>query len=179
MRRSFLAGEFPKDPSRVLPRTGAADGAPGAGVSVPAPVLAQLLAAAREARERAHAPYSGFKVGSAVLSAGGMRYSGCNVENASYGLTCCAERAALFAAIAGGCQAFEAAENTAALHITHLAVIADTDTPVQPCGACRQVMIELAGPALIVIQANLRGATAVTTAAALLPGAFTLQEHKL
>lgn len=145
-------------------------------MSVPAPLLAELLAAAREARERAHAPYSGFKVGSAVASGSATLFRGCNVENASYGLTCCAERAALFTAIAAGCQGFDAAQPIApALQITHLAVMADTPAPVSPCGACRQVMMELGGPALIVIQANLRGDVAVTTAAALLPGAFTLQ----
>ena len=166
MRRTFVDGSFAKDPAG---RTDAS----GVSAQVPGPLLRELLAAAREARERAHAPYSGFKVGSAAASGAGTLYRGCNVENASYGLACCAERTALFAAIAAGCQAFNAARPLA-LQITHLAVIADTDTPVSPCGACRQVMIELGGPALIVIQANLRGDVAVTTAAALLPGAFRL-----
>jgi cytidine deaminase len=138
-------------------------------------LLRHLLVHAREARECAHAPYSGFKVGSAVLTVGGELFRGCNVENASYGLTCCAERAALFTAIAAGCQAFDGAQPGFSRRITHLAVVAATDGPVSPCGACRQVMIELGGPGLIVIQGNLRGEVAVTTADALLPGAFVLQ----
>jgi cytidine deaminase len=126
----------------------------------------RLLAEAREARERAYAPYSGFQVGCALLSRTGEVFRGCNVENASYGLCCCAERTALFTAMAAGCPrgAF-----------THLAVVADTAGPTSPCGACRQVMIELAGPDLIVIQGNLRGAVQVRTASQLLPGAFELQ----
>ena len=141
------------------------------GVAVQAALLKRLVKAAREAREHAHAPYSGFKVGSAVLTRGGGLYRGCNVENASYGLCCCAERAALFNAIAAGCQPPGSLQPAG---ITHLAVIADTAAPVSPCGACRQVMIELGGPGLIVIQANVRGEAAVTTAGALLPGAFAL-----
>jgi cytidine deaminase len=139
-------------------------------------LVTRLVTAAREARERAHAPYSGFKVGSALLTRSGELFTGCNVENASYGLCCCAERIALFAAIAAGCQPFAAAQPPVQIahQITHLAVIADTDAPVSPCGACRQVMIELGGPDLIVIQANMRGSVAATTAAALLPGAFAL-----
>jgi cytidine deaminase len=137
--------------------------------------LTALVAAAREARERAHAPYSGFKVGSAVMTAGGTLYQGCNVENASYGLCCCAERTALFTAVAAGCEPFAGGQPPSPGRITHLSVIADTHGPVSPCGACRQVMIELGGPGLIVIQANLRGELALTTAQALLPGAFVLQ----
>ena len=126
-----------------------------------------LIAAARTARERAYAPYSRFLVGAAVRTRDGRVFGGCNVENASYGLCNCAERTALFAAIASGCPAGE---------FKQLAVIADTETPVSPCGACRQVMLELGGPELVVIQANLRGTVTTTTAAALLPGAFTLDD---
>ena len=124
-----------------------------------------LIAAASAARDRAYAPYSGFKVGAVVLAKDGRVFAGCNVENASYGLCNCAERTALFCAVAAGCRPGE---------ITHLAVIGDCDTPIAPCGACRQVMIELGGPALIVIRANLRGDVVETTAANLLPDAFSL-----
>ena len=124
-----------------------------------------LIQAAREARERAYAPYSGFKVGAAALTKDGRVFGGCNVENASYGLCNCAERTALFAAVAAGCRPGD---------FTHLAVVADTPGPVSPCGACRQVMLEMGGPALIVLQANLRGNLAESTVAQLLPGGFTL-----
>jgi cytidine deaminase len=124
-----------------------------------------LIREAREARDRAYAPYSAFRVGAAVLTRTGRVFKGCNVENASYGLTVCAERVALFLAVADGCVRGD---------FTHLAVIADTDEPLAPCGACRQVMMELGGPELMVIQANLRGAVSQKTMAALLPGAFAL-----
>jgi cytidine deaminase len=124
-----------------------------------------LIHAARAARELAYAPYSGFKVGAAALTKDGRVFVGCNVENASYGLCNCAERTALFAAVAAGCRPGE---------FTHLAVVADTPGPVSPCGACRQVMLEMGGPSLIVLQANLRGSLAKTTVAQLLPGGFTL-----
>jgi cytidine deaminase len=126
----------------------------------------ELIGAARVARERAYAPYSHFQVGAALRARSGQIFVGCNVENASYGLCNCAERTALFTAVAAGLRPGD---------FTHLAVIADTDGPVAPCGACRQVILELGGAPLIVVQANLRGAVALTTAAALLPGAFTLQ----
>ena len=124
-----------------------------------------LVREARAARDRAYAPYSAFRVGAAVLTRSNRVFSGCNIENASYGLCMCAERTALFLAIADGCSRGD---------FTHLAVIGDTDEPLAPCGACRQVMMELGGPELIVIQANLRGAVAQFTMAALLPGAFAL-----
>jgi cytidine deaminase len=124
-----------------------------------------LIHAAREARNHAYAPYSGFCVGAALLAKDGRVFIGCNVENASYGLCNCAERTAVFTAIAAGYRPGD---------FTHLAVVADTDQLVAPCGACRQVMIEIGGAQLIVIQANLRGAIAHTTAASLLPGAFVL-----
>jgi len=124
-----------------------------------------LIRAALAAREFAYAPYSGFKVGAAALVKEGRVFGGCNVENASYGLCNCAERTALFAGIAAGCRPGD---------FTHIAVVADTAGPVPPCGACRQVMHEMGGPSLIVIQSNLRGDTAQTTAGQLLPGAFSL-----
>jgi cytidine deaminase len=127
--------------------------------------VAELIAAARAAREHAYAPYSRFYVGAAVRTRSGRTFTGCNVENASYGLCNCAERTALFTAIASGCRPGD---------FTQLAVIAQTEGPVAPCGACRQVMLELGGPQLVVIQANLQEAVSITTAAELLPGAFTL-----
>ena len=125
--------------------------------------IAALIREACEARDRAYAPYSAFRVGAAVLTRSGRVFRGCNVENASYSLCMCAERAALFNAIADECPRGE---------FSHLAVVGDTDEPLAPCGACRQVMMELGGPQLIVIQANLRGAVSQVTMAALLPGAF-------
>lgn len=125
-----------------------------------------LVRVALQARDKAYAPYSHFPVGAALLAADGRVFCGCNVENASYGLCNCAERTAFFAAIAAGCRPGD---------FSHLAVVADSDAPVSPCGACRQVMLELGGAQLVVIQANLRGEITQSTAAALLPGAFTLE----
>lgn len=122
-----------------------------------------LLDAARLARERAYAPYSRFKVGAALLARDGTVFHGCNVENASYGLCNCAERTALFAAVAAGRGPGEFAA---------LAVIGDTDGPIAPCGACRQVMLELGGAGMTVVLGNLRGARRVDSAGELLPGAF-------
>jgi cytidine deaminase len=123
-----------------------------------------LIHAALLVRNHAYAPYSGFSVGAALLTKDGRVFSGCNIENASYGLCNCAERTALFSAIADGYRPGD---------FTYLAVVADTDRPVAPCGACRQVMVELGGAQLIVIQANLHGAIAQVTATSLLPDAFT------
>lgn len=127
--------------------------------------LEALVKAALAARELAYAPYSEFKVGAAALAKDGRVFAGCNVENAAYGLCNCAERTALFAAVAAGCRPGD---------FTHLAVVADTPGPVPPCGACRQVMHEIGGPSMIVVQSNLRGDTVQTTVAQLLPGAFSL-----
>jgi cytidine deaminase len=124
-----------------------------------------LLAEAGAARERAYAPYSKFKVGAALLTKDGRVFPGCNVENASYGLCNCAERTAFFSAIAAGCRRDDFAA---------LAVVGDTDGPIAPCGACRQVIIELGGPDLTVWLGNLRGDTRETTARQQLPEAFYL-----
>lgn len=128
---------------------------------------AELIRLAGEARERAYVPYSRFKVGSALLDAEGRVHLGCNVENAAYGPTNCAERTALFRAIADGAapRSFRA-----------LAVIGDTEAPIAPCGVCRQVMAELCAPDMPVYMANLRGEVAVRTVAELLPGAFTSKD---
>lgn len=125
-----------------------------------------LLATARAARELAYAPYSGFFVGAAVLSLDGRLFSGCNVENAAYGLCNCAERTALFSAIAAGCQPGQFAG---------IAVIGDSPGPISPCGACRQVMSELCPAQMPVLLSNLHGDQQQTTVSALLPGAFTLR----
>ena len=126
---------------------------------------AELIDAARSARNRAYAPYSQFQVGAALLTRDGKIHSGCNVENMSFGLTNCAERTAFFAAVAAGYTAGD---------FVKIAVIGATSAPIPPCGACRQVMFELGGPELVILQANLAGDVQYTTAAALLPGAFVL-----
>lgn len=104
-----------------------------------------LVAKAWHARERAYAPYSQFAVGAALLSADGRVFTGCNVENLSYGLTICAERVALTSAIAAGAREF-----------TMIAVVADTKVPISPCGACRQVMAEFQVPRVILANRNER-----------------------
>jgi cytidine deaminase len=117
------------------------------------PVSTALLDLARAARELAYAPYSHFHVGAALQTRDGRPFPGCNVENAAYGLCNCAERTALFSA---------------------MAVVADTPEPVTPCGACRQVLAELCGPSMPVLLANMAGATRLTTVEALLPDGFRL-----
>jgi cytidine deaminase len=107
----------------------------------------QLVRAARSARRHAHAVYSNFKVGAAVETADGTIVTGCNVENATYGLTICAERVAMFKAISEGHRRFR-----------RVAVVADTQAPTPPCGACRQILWEFGGD-LEVILANLKRET--------------------
>jgi cytidine deaminase len=131
-------------------------GAPGASGKGSA-----LVAASRTARRRAYAPYSRFKVGAAVRAAGAL-YSGCNVENASYGLTVCAERVAVGAAVAAGARKLEA-----------VAVASATSPPTPPCGACLQVLAEFGGPELPVTLAGARGEVVETTLGALLPRGFS------
>ena len=137
-------------------------------MSLPRETSEDLLALAREARDRAYAPYSKFKVGAALLTRDGRPFQGCNVENAAYGLCNCAERTALFNAVAAGCQPGDFAA---------LAVVTDTDGVASPCGACRQVMAELCDEATPVLLANLAGATRETSVAALLPGSFKLPQR--
>lgn len=122
---------------------------------------ADLARAARAARQRAYAPYSRFKVGAAVR-AGGAVHAGCNVENASYGLTVCAERVAIGAAVAAGARRLEG-----------VAVASGTSPPTPPCGACLQVLAEFGGPDLPVTLAGARGEVVETTLGALLPHGFS------
>lgn len=119
----------------------------------------ELVARAAEFRSRAYAPYSGFAVGAALLARSGNIYGGVNVENASYPVGICAERAAIAAAVTAGEREFEA-----------LAVIADSPAPCVPCGMCRQVLVEF--PIARVILANTAGDLRVLTPAELLPHAF-------
>jgi len=127
--------------------------------------MQELLERAGVAREKAYAPYSNFKVGAALLTRDGHVFDGCNVENAAYGLCNCAERTAFFSAIAAGYRRDQFAA---------LAVIGATDDPIAPCGACRQVILELGGPGLPIRLGNLRGATRDTTEREQLPDAFSL-----
>ena len=124
-----------------------------------------LLTAARKARDQAYAPYSGFRVGASVLGAGGRIYSGCNVENASFGLTCCAERSAVFAMVAAGER-----------EIREVLVIGDTEEILPPCGACRQVMAEFAPASAVVHMCDRSGAGRSATVAELLPDVFRLKK---
>ena len=119
-----------------------------------------LVLAAADARLRAHARYSGFKVGAALETADGFIVTGCNIENATYGLTLCAERVALVKALSEGRTNF-----------TRIVVVADTDAPTPPCGPCRQLLWEYCGD-IDVILANLEGPTATLRLSALLPLPF-------
>lgn len=126
-----------------------------------------LIQHAIQASERAYVPYSKFHVGCALVDEHGNVHYGCNVENAAYGPTNCAERTALFRAIADG---------HAPKSFRVMAVVGDTDGPIAPCGVCRQVMIELCRADMPVIMANLRGDYTITTVSELLPGAFTSED---
>jgi cytidine deaminase len=119
-----------------------------------------LVAAARAAFDRALADFSHFKVGAALETADGTVVSGCNIENASYGLTMCAERVAMFKALSEGHREFR-----------QIVIVADTPTPTPPCGACRQILWEFAGD-IEVRLVNLEDVSATYRMADLLPGAF-------
>lgn len=120
----------------------------------------KLLSAARECRERAFAPFSGFRVGAAVEADDGSIFAGCNVESASYGLTMCAERVAIFAAVAAGRK-----------RIKRVSVVAESDELTAPCGACRQVIWEFGGDIPVTLS-NLDGKTETIRMNELLPLAF-------
>jgi cytidine deaminase len=122
--------------------------------------IAALLDEADRARGHSYAPYSSFSVGAALLADDGTVTTGCNIENASYGATMCAERVALFSAVASGKR-----------HFVAIAVTGSGDYPVMPCGLCRQALTEFA-PDLTVIAANTAGGRELTSLAALLPRPF-------
>jgi cytidine deaminase len=126
----------------------------------------KLLDAAMEVRQRAYAPYSHFFVGAALQAEDGTVFKGCNVENISYGATICAERNAVFQAVAAGHKKFKA-----------IAVVGDLPGPITPCGMCRQVLGEFGGDT-VVICGNLKHDVMVTTVATLLPDAFNFDPSK-
>ncbi len=123
-------------------------------------IIDPLANAALGARDHAHAPYSKFRVGAALEDASGRVYTGCNVENATYGLTLCAERVAVFKAISEGAREFR-----------RIAIAADTDTLTPPCGACRQILWEFCGDIEIML-VNPRGKSEALRLKELFPRAF-------
>ena len=133
---------------------------------MPDSLAAQLINEARKVRERAYAPYSNFKVGAALLGKSGAVYTGCNVENASYGAAICAERSAVVKAISEGERSF-----------TALAVVTDSRKPGAPCGICRQFLSEF-GLDLWIILANLDGVIVESNLRDYLPAAFTPESLK-
>jgi cytidine deaminase len=122
--------------------------------------IKSLIEAAGKARENAHAPFSKFRVGAAVMTEDGRIYYGCNVESASYGLTVCAERVAIWKAVSEGVKGF-----------TGIVVVTDTDELTPPCGTCRQIIWEFCGDVPLVF-ANLKGKTETFSVGELLPRAF-------
>jgi cytidine deaminase len=127
--------------------------------------MKELIEQSIIAREKAYVPYSKFKVGAALLTEDGKVYQGCNIENSSYGLANCAERTAIFKAVSDGEKKFKA-----------IAIVADTEGPVSPCGACRQVISEFCAPNMPVYLTNLKGNIQQTTIGELLPGAFAPED---
>ncbi len=125
----------------------------------------RLIDKAIAASKQAHVPYSHFHVGAALLTTDGKIYRGCNIENASYGLTNCAERTAIFKAVSEGDKQFSA-----------IAVVGDTDGPISPCGACRQVLAEFCDDHTQIILANLKGDFVITNINEILPGYFSSKD---
>ncbi|MED3952525.1 cytidine deaminase [Priestia aryabhattai] len=125
----------------------------------------QLIDEAIAASKQAHVPYSHFHVGAALLTTDGKIYRGCNIENASYGLTNCAERTAIFKAVSEGDKQFSA-----------IAVVGDTDGPISPCGACRQVLAEFCDDHTQIILANLKRDFVITNINEILPGYFSSKD---
>jgi cytidine deaminase len=126
----------------------------------------KLIEAAKKVRKRAFAPYSNFKVGAAVITTGGQVFTGCNVESASFGLTVCAERVAIWKAVSEGESEFE-----------EIVVVVDTEKLTPPCGACRQIIWEFCGD-VPVTMANLNGDTETISSKELLPIAFDSEFFK-
>ncbi|MGD6841295.1 cytidine deaminase [Bacillus infantis] len=124
-----------------------------------------LIEEAKKARDKAYVPYSNFPVGAALLTEDGKVYHGCNIENAAYSMCNCAERTALFKAYSEGDKKY-----------TAMAVVADTERPVSPCGACRQVISELCPNTMKVVLTNLKGDINELTVEELLPGAFSPED---
>ena len=124
-----------------------------------------LVEKAIEARSKAYVPYSKFQVGTAIITSNDHLYLGCNIENASYGLTNCAERTAIFKAVSEGDTEIKA-----------IAVVGDTEGPVSPCGACRQVIAEFATEETKIYLANLNGDVKETTISEILPGYFSSKD---
>jgi len=120
-----------------------------------------LVERALDSRERAYAPYSGYRVGAALRAVGGEIFCGCNVENASYGATICAERGAVLAAVAAGCQSFE-----------QLAIATESSPPAPPCGLCLQVLVEFCDD-LSILLVNPRGEVVHTRLSRLIPKPFS------
>ncbi len=129
---------------------------------IPHEKVQALVHKAIDARSRAYTPYSKFNVGAVVIDETGKEVSGCNVENASYGLSMCAERTAIFKAVSEGSKTIET-----------VVVVGDTDGPISPCGACRQVIAEFAGDDFTLILANMAGDTKVMTKEEMLPYGFS------
>ncbi len=125
----------------------------------------KLINESKLAREKAYVPYSKFPVGAALVAEDGTIYHGCNIENSAYSMSNCAERTAFFKAVSEGVRTFKA-----------LAVVADTEGPVSPCGACRQVIAEFCDGSMPVYLTNLNGDVKETTVAKLLPGAFSKED---
>ncbi|HFJ9507055.1 cytidine deaminase [Bacillus cereus group sp. MYBK245-2] len=117
--------------------------------------------------EKAYIPYSKFPVGAALVTKEGKIYTGCNIENASYGLCNCAERTAIFKAVSEGERNF-----------SYLVITGETDGPISPCGACRQVIAEFCDPKMPVLLTNVKGDEKEVTVEQLLPGAFTIEDLK-
>lgn len=121
----------------------------------------ELVAKATQMMDKAYVPYSHFPVGAALLTKDGQIYGGCNIENASFGLSNCAERTAIFKAVSEGNKTFD-----------YLVVTGNTEGPISPCGACRQVLVEFCEPDMPVLLTNKKGKVKETTISKLLPGAF-------
>ncbi|MFO8068675.1 MAG: cytidine deaminase [Alkalibacterium sp.] len=124
-----------------------------------------LVSKADAMLSKAYVPYSKFPVGAALHTKDGKTYTGCNIENASYGLSNCAERTAIFKAVSEGDKEFD-----------YLVVTGGTEEPISPCGACRQVMVEFCEPDMKVLLTNKKGKIKETTVAELLPGAFQAED---